>query len=225
LDSCELGDPLDLADKCAGRSDFVCVDLGDDTVSLPFCVPHCRADAECGTGLYCDKTSLLGLCTKTKHTGDPVGTPCTPSTVTDPAPQTCAAYCIRTSDTGVMPVTGQCVELCSTGSECLYGSGAKPTPGGLCGGQLTGATPGAIDLGFCLPNCSCTSDCKLEGDLCRAWPAANADLATALGAPGLCYPVVSMSTELSCGEGGAGGAGGDGPGTPPEVAGASGSGN
>ncbi|HEY3255575.1 MAG TPA: hypothetical protein VGJ91_16570, partial [Polyangiaceae bacterium] len=127
LDSCAQGDPLDLASKCAGRSDFVCVDLGD-TAPLPFCVPHCRSDAECGTGLYCDKSSLLGLCTKTKPSGDPVGTDCTPGGTTS----TCEGYCIRTSDTGVTPVTGTCVELCAAGFECMYGSGSKPSPGGFC---------------------------------------------------------------------------------------------
>jgi len=230
LDSCELGPPLDVTSKCAGRSDFVCVDLGD-TVTLPFCVPHCRSDAECGSGLFCDKTGLLGLCSKTKHTGDPVGSPCTPGADTP----TCEAYCLRTSADGVMPVTGQCAELCSGGSECMYGSGTKPAPGGFCGGALSDNF-GAVDLAYCLPNCSCTGDCALEGDLCRKWPDADQDTATALGAPGVCYPVVAQSVELSCGEGGAGGAGGaggdgaggaagDSSGIPVETAGTSGSAN
>ena len=226
LDGCELGEVADVTSKCAGRTDFVCVDLGQ-SVSMPFCVPHCRSDAECGTGLFCDKSDLLGLCKKTKVTGDPVGTACTPGATTT----TCEGYCIRTSETGVTPVTGECVELCSGGSECMYGSGSNPSPGGFCGGQLSD-TFGPIDLAYCLPNCSCTSDCQLDGDLCRKWPDRDAALAEALGAPGICYPLLSMSTELSCGEGGAGGAGGasaggaggDGPEMPPEVAGASGSG-
>ncbi len=54
-------------------------------------------------------------------------------------------------------------------------------------------------------------------------------LVDVLGAPGVCYPSVAMSVELSCGEGGAGGAGGDGAGgaggdgTGTDTAGASGS--
>jgi len=230
LDACELGRPVDLASKCAGRSDFVCADLGDEDSVLPFCVPHCRSDAECGSGLFCDKTSLLGLCSKTKPAkADPVGTACTPGAT----PSTCDGVCLRTSETGVMPVTGVCAELCAAGFECMYPSGAKPSPGGFCGGQLNDADFGAIDLGYCLPNCSCTSDCTMPGDLCRAWPAADADLASLLGAPGVCYPVVAQSVELSCGAAGAGGAGGDGPGggagdtgmPPIGAAGASGSGN
>jgi len=226
LDSCVQTDPVELTDKCQGRSDFVCADLGD-TVPMPFCVPHCRSDAECGTGLYCDKTSLLGLCTKTKPKGDPVGTPCTPGADTP----TCEAVCLRTSDDGVMPVTGVCAELCSIGAECMYGSGSNPKPGGFCAGPLS-SDPTVLDLGYCLANCSCTSDCS-EGDLCRKWPDADSDLVTLLGAPGVCYPSVAMSTELTCGEGGAGGmgaggasgaggdsAGGDGPVEP--VGGASG---
>jgi hypothetical protein len=90
----------------------------------------------------------------------------------------------------------------------MYGAGTKPTPGGFCGGQLGDVDLGAIDLAYCLPNCSCSGDCKLDGDLCRKWPDEDSDLADALGAPGVCYPVVAMSVELSCGEGGAGGAGG-----------------
>jgi len=161
--------------------------------------------------LFCDKTSPLGLCSKTKPpAGDPVGTPCTPSTSTNPVPNTCEGYCIRTSADNVTPVTGACDELCADGFECMYGSGSAPKPGGLCGGQLTSADFGALDLGYCLPNCSCTGDCKLDGDLCRKWPAADADLASLLGAPGVCFPVVSQSVELTCGEGGAGGAGGAG---------------
>ena len=227
LDACEQGPLSDPTSKCAGRSDFVCVDLGD-TVSFPFCVPHCRSDAECGTGLYCDKSSLLGLCSKTKPTGkDPAGTACTPGAT----PSTCQAACLRTSPDGVTPVTGVCSELCSAGSECMYGSGSKPAPGGFCGGQLTDVDVGAIDLAYCLPNCSCTSDCTQDGDLCRKWPSADSDLADILGAPGVCYPVVSNSVELTCGEGGAAGAGaggasgagGDGP--TAGAAGASGSSN
>ena len=79
LDACELGDPLDgLNSKCAGRPDFVCADLGEVDAPAPFCIPHCRSDAECGSGLFCDKSSLLGLCVKTKPKGDPVGTDCDP---------------------------------------------------------------------------------------------------------------------------------------------------
>ena len=86
----------------------------------------------------------------------------------------------------------------------MYGDGTNPSPGGLCAGQLFNAAPGTLDLGYCLLNCSCTSDCKFEGDLCRKWPAADADIASALGAPGLCYPTLLQSVELTCG--GAGGA-------------------
>jgi len=203
IDSCVTGDVVDLNSKCAGRSDFVCYDFGE-TLPAPFCVPHCRSDAECGTGLYCDKSSLFGLCSKTKPTGDPVGTSCNPEADT----QTCEGYCIHTDATD--DTKGQCIELCSFGSECMYGSGTKPKPGGLCAGPLGTSEPGPMDLGYCAPNCGCTSDCVLEGDVCRKWPAADAAAAAALGAPGVCYLNVTGSVELTCGEGGAGGAGGEG---------------
>jgi len=203
LDSCVTGEVDDPSTKCAGRSDFVCYDFGD-TLPAPFCVPHCRSDAECGTGLYCDKSNLFGLCSKTKPTGDPVGTPCDPESDTP----TCEGYCIHTDAKD--DTKGQCIELCSFGSECMYGSGSKPKPGGLCAGPLGDSEPGPMDLGYCAPNCSCTSDCVLEGDVCRKWPASEAAAAAALGAPGVCYLNVTGSVELTCGDGGAGGEGGEG---------------
>lgn len=203
LDACVQADTLDLQTKCGGRSDFVCVALGEDTPGA-FCVPHCRSDAECGSGTYCDKSSILGLCVKTKPpAGDPVGTPCTP----DAKANTCAGSCVVSSAAGVTPVTGTCLELCSGGFECMYSAGSSPSPGGFCGGALTD-TFGPLDLGFCLANCSCTGDCKLPGDLCRKWPATDAALVSLLGAPGVCYPTVSESVELTCSSGGGSGAGG-----------------
>jgi len=201
LDSCEVGSTPDPTTKCAGRADFVCADLNPTGPSEAYCVPHCRADADCGSGLYCDKSALLGLCSKTKHDGDPVGAACTPSATTT----TCQGVCLRTSADGVTPEIGVCAELCAIGTECMYGSGTNPTPGGFCGGTLTDVAD-VLDLGFCLADCSCTSDCKIPGDLCRKWPTADADLASLLGAPGVCYPTVAESVELSCGQGGVGGA-------------------
>jgi len=204
LDACELGVPADLTSKCWGRLDFACMDLGS-TQSAPFCVPHCRSDAECGSGLYCDQSSALGLCTKTKPAGNPPGTACAP----DAATNTCAGVCIPTSPAGTSPVTGVCGELCSVGSECLYGSGANPAPGGLCAGILSDDS-GLLDLGYCLSNCSCSSDCAFPGTLCRKWNTSEAEFANGLGAPGLCYQSAVDSVELSCGSGGKGGAGAGG---------------
>ncbi|HYQ02820.1 MAG TPA: hypothetical protein VER96_29315 [Polyangiaceae bacterium] len=219
LDACEPGAPVDLSSKCWGRLDFMCVDLGS-TQSAPFCVPHCRSDAECGSGLYCDKSSVLGLCTKTKPVGDPAGTACAP----DAATNTCTGVCIPTSPVGTSPMTGVCGELCAVGSECLYGSGANPAPGGLCAGILSDDS-GLLDLGYCLSNCSCSSDCStLPGTLCRKWSATETEFANALGAPGLCYQSAVDSVELSCGSGGkgSGGAGGSGGAAPHAGAGGSG---
>ncbi|MEI9940033.1 MAG: hypothetical protein WDO69_22660 [Pseudomonadota bacterium] len=203
MEGCTQGDPTDVTTKCQGRSDFVCADLGSDAPA-PFCIPWCRSDAECGTGLFCNKGS--GLCSKTKPTGDPVGTICTPGATTP----TCEGACLRTTDDGVTPVLGVCAELCSAGTECMI---SGTTPGGFCAGPLSNPF-GAIDVGYCLPNCACTSDCKFPGDLCRKWADDESDLAMLTGAEGLCYPNVTMSVELTCGEAGAGpvasaGAGGD----------------
>ena len=153
----------------------------------PFCIPLCRSDLECGTGLYCNKGS--GLCSKTKPTGDPVGTPCSP----DAATATCAGFCIRTSADNVKPVTGVCAEYCSGLLDCMY-DGDKP--GGLCAGQFSD-TFGILDLGYCEPSCECTGQCPFPDDQCRAWNASEQSLAQDLGKPGLCYPNVTDSTELT----------------------------
>ena len=189
LDGCTVGgtDATTAATKCQGRGDFACVDLSTTAVPEAFCIPLCRSDIECGTGLYCDKGS--GLCSSTKATGDPVGTACTPGATVD----TCEGFCLRTSADGVTPVTGVCSEFCAGLLDCMY-TGDKP--GGLCGGPLSDNF-GILDLGYCLPNCKCTGDCVFPGDMCRAWAASEQDFATDLGSPGLCYPNVTGSVELT----------------------------
>jgi hypothetical protein len=198
FESCTQGGDATVIDtKCQGRPDFACVDFSDPTVTTvpdPFCVPRCREDLECGTGLFCDTRS--GLCTKTKPAGSPTGTACNPSATTDP----CAGACV-----GVSMTVGFCADLCSGLLPCGY---SGTTPSGLCIGALSDNF-GALDQGYCEPNCDCTSECQFPGDLCRAWETSSTDessLASALGSPGLCFPVLDGSTELTCGEGGAGGA-------------------
>ena len=211
LKACTQGgtDQATAETKCQGRPDFACVDFSDTgaTVPQPFCIPLCRADLDCGaagSGLYCNKGS--GLCTKTKPpAGDPSGTACTPGAATP----TCEGACLRTSDDGVMPVTGTCVELCSGLNGCAYDG---EQAGGLCYGQLI-ADAGFYDLGFCLPSCTCTGDCTFPGTQCRAWTAAEATISEGLLQPGLCFGNLDGSSELTtCAEGGASGAGGE-PGT------------
>ncbi len=221
LEACEQGEPVDLDSKCQGRPDLVCEDLADpaEGIPAPFCIPLCRADLECGKGLYCDPS--IGLCTKTKPTGSPVGTACDPTAAAD----ACEGSCIRTSDTGVVPVTGRCVELCSGGLPCMYTSDAVPVPGGLCVLPLSDEF-GSFDLGVCEPNCACNSDCKLPGDQCRAWStsAAEKQYKDVLGADGLCYPNVTGSVALTCGAGGGAGAGAGGTGAGGTGAGGTGTG-
>jgi hypothetical protein len=196
VESCEQGEPADLDTKCQGRPDETCAALSDGST---FCVPLCRSDVECGAGFYCNPGS--GLCSSTKPTGKPVGTPCDPTAATD----ICEGICIASSDT--VPTAGVCVEFCSGELPCMY---SGTTPGGLCIGPLSD-TFGSFDLGYCLPNCACDSDCKFPGDVCRAWSTNTTEqqLKTTLGADGLCYPNTLDSVELDCGAGGASnGAGG-----------------
>ncbi|MES1172776.1 MAG: hypothetical protein ABUL62_00510 [Myxococcales bacterium] len=222
LDGCaQGGDDTTAASKCQGRGDFACVDLSTSATPDPFCLPLCRSDAECGTGLYCDKGS--GLCSKTKPTGDPVGTACTPATTdattgaTVAGSNNCEGFCIRTTADGVKPAKGVCAEFCAGLLDCGYNG---TVPGGVCFGALSD-TFGLLDLGYCFPKCDCTDNCPFPGDLCRAWTSAQQSFVDDLGAPGLCAPDVTGSVEITSCPDGAGGEGGA-PSVPPSDAGASG---
>jgi len=184
--ACTLGDSTNLANKCHGRPDFACAQF--DTGA--YCLPLCRADAECPTDRFCSPTS--GLCEQTKAVGDPVGTACDPEAIST----TCLGTCLRTSADGVTPVTGVCVELCSGALECMWDD-AGTKPGGFCAGQLSEAF-GPIDLGFCLPTCDCSGECPSFGSKCRAWTDAETELETVLGKPGVCYDSTEGSSELTC---------------------------
>jgi hypothetical protein len=190
------GDATAFDTKCQARGDFACTDLSPITTPpsppAPFCMPRCRADAECGTGLFCDVRE--GLCVKTKTPGDPVGSACDPNATT----ATCQGICL-----GMTATTGVCAELCSGLLPCMY---VGKTPGGLCAGALS-TTFGPLDQGYCEPNCACTSECKITGDVCRAWATTEATLKTALGANGLCFPnLAAGDVELTtCSQGGSGG--------------------
>jgi len=201
LAACEQGgDATTAANKCQGRADFACVDLSTTGAPEPFCLPLCRADVECGAGLFCNKAT--GLCSATPGGGDPLGSPCTPNVGAAAGSDNCAGFCLRTSADGVLPAKGVCSEYCAGLLDCAY-HGTQP--GGLCYGPISD-TFGLLDLGYCLPACSCTTDCPLPGDLCRAWSPAQQSFADELGAPGLCVPDVTGSIELSaCGEAGAAG--------------------
>ena len=208
LEGCTLGgDATSAAGKCQGRDDFACYDTSSTTVPDPYCIPLCLADVDCGPGLFCNKNS--GVCSKTKVTGDPVGTACSPSATNN----TCDGFCIRTSADNVTPVTGQCAEFCAGLLGCQYNA-AKTQAGGVCYGAFSDGF-GYDDLGYCLPSCDCTGECPFPGDMCRAWTAAQQGFVDQLHKAGLCVPDLAGSTELTTcanGEGGAGGALGTGSG-------------
>lgn len=196
LEGCtQGGDATAFDTKCQGRPDFACSDFSASAVPDPFCVPRCRADIECGPGLFCSRRS--GLCSATKGTGDPAGTACDPMATTS----TCQGVCVHFASNDM----GVCAELCSGFLPCMYGGADGQKPGGLCSGALS-QTFGPVDEGFCEPNCACSGDCKFPDHLCRKWPTAEANFKSILGADGMCYPTVLNSVELTCGEGGAGGA-------------------
>jgi hypothetical protein len=185
LESCTPGDPPDVLAKCHGRPDMACSSFDSGVTFL--CNPLCRADLECGAGLFCDRSS--GLCVASKPSGDPVGTPCDPAAATN----SCFGFCIPTSAAGVVPATGTCVEPCSLGTECMY-SGTKP--GGYCVGTFSDSS-GALDLGYCEPSCNCDANCKLPGDVCTAFTSGLAQVKADLGTAGLCFPKTTGTTELT----------------------------
>ncbi len=227
--ACVQGGDFDTAaNKCQGRSDLTCYDVSSTATPRPFCIPMCATDKECGDGSYCDLGA--GTCTKTKPTGDPVGTACTPATRdtlgnTVAGSNNCKDLCIRTSADGVMPATGVCVQFCSGLYECGYDN-EQNKPTGVCYGALSD-TFGLLDFGYCLPSCDCTGTCPFSDDVCRAWTSTQQSFVSDLGKNGLCVPDVAGSVELTecTGEGGAGGAGGDaGAGGTSSVAGEAGEG-
>ena len=166
---------------------FACASLDDGGA---FCLPLCRADVECGPDRFCNRAS--GLCEQTKPVGDPVGATCDPTATTTG----CRETCLRTSEDGVTPITGVCVELCSGALECMWDD-AGTKPGGFCAGRLSEAF-GPFDLGFCYPTCDCSGECPTFGAKCRAWPSADAEIKNILGKPGLCYETTEGTTELTC---------------------------
>lgn len=186
LEACTPGDAPDATRKCHGRPDSVCAPIDAEA----FCLPMCRGDAECDAGHFCDRAN--GRCVQTKPVGDPVGAPCDPTATLT----TCLATCLRTSADGVSPVTGVCVEMCSAGAGCMYDD-AGSQPAGLCVGQLSDPF-GPLDLGYCLPSCSCSSECPIFGNKCRAWTSTDTDIKNFLGKPGLCFDTTDGSTELIC---------------------------
>jgi hypothetical protein len=202
LEACTQGDPLDPTTKCQGRFDLACRDLSDPTTSTtadPFCVPRCRMDAECGTGLFCSPRT--GLCSKTKPTGDAAGTPCDSNAATN----NCAGICVGFPDSTGKVFTGYCADLCSGVTPCNF---TGTTPGGLCLGALSQMF-GELDEGFCEPTCTCGGECKFPNHICRGWLSTESALQMALNSPGLCIPPVMPpdgSVELAACEGGSGGA-------------------
>ena len=187
LEGCTQGGDVSSFDsKCHGRPDVACTDLSSTSTPEPFCVPLCRADLECGLGLFCNRKS--GLCSATQSTGDPVGTACDPASTVS----TCQGICV-----GFSATAGRCAEVCSGLSPCMFGGPSGDVPGGLCSGALS-QNFGPLDEGFCEPNCQCTADCEFPDHVCRAWPTAEASFKQALGADGMCYPSVLDSVELLC---------------------------
>jgi hypothetical protein len=152
LHACRAGEPGELADKCLGRPDLMCLSsaaLGNDNPDLDaafgICIPMCQSDAGCG-GRRCDLST--GLCTDEPRAGDPIGAACTGA-------ESCAAgICLGATETSA----GFCSSFCTIGVPGCGYDGSEASAGAACLlPQITGE--GAGDRGLCFALCDVAEDC------------------------------------------------------------------
>jgi hypothetical protein len=201
MEGCVLGEPGPLetpAPKCHNRPHFACTPLnvvstgtpcatssacqrglvclgGRCSTLLSACLPVCTGDQDCSAGLFCDRGE--GTCKPFSTAGNPLGTPCNPTSAID----SCSGFCQRIE--GVPGLNGMCGEPCNYGQFCAWEDDQAT---GLC--AFTSAVdeyPELGDLGFCAALCDCSSQCRTPGFGCVP----SDGLAALTGKPGLClYP-------------------------------------
>jgi hypothetical protein len=225
VEGCSFGSPENGKAKCHGRGDFacdpallepttascgstdqcepgeICVD-GVCNVVFPGCLPSCRGDLDCASGLYCDQAFLSGTCTPQKPTGKRLGEPCTMPSAQEPdEPDECLGFCQADSAGGG---SAHCAASCVLGSECAWDAGSGKFDGACLYRTLLTSNNAvdAGDFGFCTPTCSCSDGCSKAGVVCSVLDGSG-PLSDAFSGPGLCFSE-DASTNYLCGAGGAG---------------------
>jgi hypothetical protein len=136
-----IDDPLD-ENKCHGREDLGCRDIGDGFV----CYPICGSDSQCPVGRVCDPR--LAVCVTDPTMGLPDGSACNP----DANPPECEGVCVNFTSGETM-----CSNRCVLGGE-LDSLDCGGLTEGVCVFRPSGYGPG--DQGFCSPSCEVQSDCQ-----------------------------------------------------------------
>lgn len=241
MEGCVFGTALGA--KCHGRREFACNPLFGDTqqectsdlecqsgelclggtcaVVLTACMPACRGDVDCPTGLYCDQSFLGGLCVEEPQTGKGLGAPCT---VSD-EPDECLGFCQPDSSGAT---TGHCQTTCALGSECSWDPATEKFEG-VCLYQsvLAGDDVAAGDFGFCAATCNCSGECQNSELACYIFDGIG-ELPAQFRGPGLCDIIDDTVDEYNqcagVGGEGAGGTGGSVGGAPTGEGGAPGAG-
>jgi hypothetical protein len=250
IEACQFGEP-DIGDaKCHNRPEFACnpallgptdatCDTSEDcpagdlcldgqcNIVLPGCLPSCRGDLDCDTGMYCDQSFLNGTCVTAKPVGKGLGEPCTVPGANEPdEPDECLGFCQADGDTGN---AGHCAVTCGLARECSWNATTKKFDG-VCfyAPALTSQTGDVGDFGFCTPSCNCTDECNDPALACSLLT--QGSLNTEFRGAGLCFSPDPMTKEYNqcTGAGGAGAGGADsgtGTGSAGESAGGAGGAN
>lgn len=182
LRGCEFGpdlefidDPLD-EEKCWGREDLRCQEIGNS----PVCVPTCGSDDQCA-GRKCDPQ--LTVCVDMPNMGTlENGQACDPM-----APQ-CDGVCVSFStDDPQKPVT-MCSNWCVLGGELNGSFDCGGLTGGLCAFSPQGNGPG--DFGVCAPACTDHDGCQHPNFWCTPVGFHNAN--------GFCFGHSACMVQADC---------------------------
>jgi len=233
VEGCQFGTPDIGEAKCHNRAEFACNPalLGptdtacQETEDCPAgdlcidgacnivqagCLPACRGDLDCDTGMYCDQSFLNGTCVTAKPTGKKaLGEPCTMPSADEPEePDECVGFCQADAETGN---AGHCANTCALARQCAWNASTGKFDG-VCfyASVLTSETGDVGDFGFCTPTCNCTEQCNDPALACSLLT--QGALSSDFRGAGLCFSPDPMTKEYNqcTGEGGAGGGGGAG---------------
>jgi hypothetical protein len=229
VEGCAFGAPdIGEADKCHARAEFACnpafvfsddapcekdADCQSGEVCLngvcdfivAACLPQCRGDLDCGTGMYCDQSFLSGVCVAEKPTGKTLGEPCTVPADDEPdEPDECLGFCQRDV---AGSNAGHCSTNCAAFRQCSWNAATEQFDGVCLYGSGLAPSVDVGDFGYCTPTCDCTNDCNNDALVCSLL--SDGALPDAFRGAGLCFSPDPETVEYNqCAPGGEGGAGG-----------------